>query len=148
MWSGAWNKAHFINLLVNKYLPSTVSRVLEWWSRGPGFNPNCGQFLTTRNRANNGKQLDFSYFEFKIRLIWLDFSFRKQKHRVLVFKLTNYWSASSQESYHHTKELTVNRRHKKCWSIIQSCMTISRKILLFKLIQHKIWKTRMKAGLN
>ena len=33
------------NLLLNTYLPSTDSRVLEWWSRGPAFNPNWGQFL-------------------------------------------------------------------------------------------------------
>ena len=46
MWSGAWNKVDFWNLLLNTYLPSTVSRALEWWSRGPGFKPNWGQFLT------------------------------------------------------------------------------------------------------
>ena len=34
---GAWNKAHFKNLLANTYHASTVSRALEWWSRGPGF---------------------------------------------------------------------------------------------------------------
>ena len=42
MWSGAWNKAHFRNLLPNPYLPSSVSRALEWWSRGPGLNPHWG----------------------------------------------------------------------------------------------------------
>ena len=46
MWSSAWNKAHFRNLLLNTYLPSTVSRAFEWWSRGPVFNPHWGQFLT------------------------------------------------------------------------------------------------------
>ena len=44
MWSSAWNKAHFRNLMLNTYLPSTVSRVSEWWSRDPGFNSNGGNF--------------------------------------------------------------------------------------------------------
>ena len=46
MWSGAWNKAHFRNLLANTYQPSTASRALDWWSRGHRFNANWGQFLT------------------------------------------------------------------------------------------------------
>ena len=45
MWSGAWNKAHFRNLLANTYEASTVSRALEWWSRGHGFYLNWEEFL-------------------------------------------------------------------------------------------------------
>ena len=44
MWSGAWNKVHFRNLLPSTYRPSTVSRAQEWWSRGHGFNAHLGQF--------------------------------------------------------------------------------------------------------
>ena len=40
IWSAAWIKAHFINLLPNIYLPRAVSRTLELWSRGSGFNPH------------------------------------------------------------------------------------------------------------
>ena len=40
------NKTHFRNLLPNRFLPSSVSRALKWWSRGHGFNPDWGQFLT------------------------------------------------------------------------------------------------------
>ena len=39
MWSGAWNKAHFRNLLTNTYQASPVSIALEWWSRGLGSKP-------------------------------------------------------------------------------------------------------------
>ena len=42
MWSGAWKKAHLRNLLANTYKASTVSRAIEWWSEGPGFNPVLG----------------------------------------------------------------------------------------------------------
>ena len=45
MWSGAWNKAHFRNLLPNTQLPSSVGRTSEWWSGGYGFKPCWGQFL-------------------------------------------------------------------------------------------------------
>ena len=40
------NKAHFRNLLTNRFLPSSVGKALAWRSRGPGFNPHWGQFLT------------------------------------------------------------------------------------------------------
>ena len=39
------NKAHFRNLLPNRFLPSSVGRVLEWRFGGCGFNPDWGQFL-------------------------------------------------------------------------------------------------------
>ena len=40
------NKAHFRNLLTNRFLPSSVGKALAWRSGGPGFNPHWGQFLT------------------------------------------------------------------------------------------------------
>ena len=40
------NKAHFRNLLTNRFLPSSVGKALAWRSGGPGFNPQWGQFLT------------------------------------------------------------------------------------------------------
>ena len=40
------NKAHFRNLLTNRFLPSSVGKALAWRSGGPGFNPYWGQFLT------------------------------------------------------------------------------------------------------
>ena len=46
MWSGAWNKAHFRNLLPNRFLPRSVGKALAWRSGGPGFQPHWGQFLT------------------------------------------------------------------------------------------------------
>ena len=45
MWSGAWNNAHFRNLLPNRFLPSSVVRALESWSGGCEFKPHWGQFL-------------------------------------------------------------------------------------------------------
>ena len=45
MWSGAWNKAHFRNLLPNRFLSSSVGKALEWWLGGCGFKPRWGQFL-------------------------------------------------------------------------------------------------------
>ena len=36
------NQAHLRNLLPNRFLPSSLAP----WSRGPGFNPHWGQFLT------------------------------------------------------------------------------------------------------
>ena len=41
------NKAHFRNFLPNRFLPSSVGRVLEWWSGGHGFKAHRGQFLMT-----------------------------------------------------------------------------------------------------
>ena len=38
------NKAHFGNLLPNRFLPSSVGKALAWRSGGPGFNPHWGQF--------------------------------------------------------------------------------------------------------
>ena len=46
MWSGAWNKTKLTSQISNRFLPSTVSRALDWWSGGCGFKPHCGQFLT------------------------------------------------------------------------------------------------------
>ena len=46
LWSGAWNKAYIRNLLSNIYQAGTVSRALEWWSSGSGFNPDWGKLLT------------------------------------------------------------------------------------------------------
>ena len=40
------NKAHFRNLLPNRFLPSSVGKALTWRSGDPGFNPPWGQFLT------------------------------------------------------------------------------------------------------
>ena len=40
------NKAHFRNLLPNRFLPSSVGKALAWRSGVPGFNPHWGQFLT------------------------------------------------------------------------------------------------------
>ena len=40
------NKAHFRNLLPNRFLPSSVGKALAWRSGGPGFKPHWGQFLT------------------------------------------------------------------------------------------------------
>ena len=40
------NKAHFRNLLTNRFLSSSVGKALAWRSGGPGFNPHWGQFLT------------------------------------------------------------------------------------------------------
>ena len=45
MWSGAWNKASFRNLLPNRFLPNSVGIPLELWSGGHGFKPHWGQFL-------------------------------------------------------------------------------------------------------
>ena len=39
------NKAHFRNLLSNRFLPSSVGKTLAWRSGGSGFNPHWGQFL-------------------------------------------------------------------------------------------------------
>ena len=41
----AWNKTHFSNLCRNTYQASTVSKALECWSRGPGYNAHWGQYL-------------------------------------------------------------------------------------------------------
>ena len=40
------NKAYFRNLQPNRFLPSSVGKALAWRSRGPGFNPHWGQYLT------------------------------------------------------------------------------------------------------
>ena len=40
------NKAHFRNLLTNRFLPSSVGKALAWRSGCPSFNPHWGQFLT------------------------------------------------------------------------------------------------------
>ena len=40
------NKAHFRNLLPNRFLPSSVGRALGWWSGGHWFQPHWEQFLT------------------------------------------------------------------------------------------------------
>ena len=40
------NKAHFRNLLPNRFLPSSVGRASEWWSGGLGFKPYWDQVLT------------------------------------------------------------------------------------------------------
>ena len=37
------NKAHFRNLLPNRFLPSSVGRALEWSSRGHGLKPHGGR---------------------------------------------------------------------------------------------------------
>ena len=39
------NKAHFRNVLPNRFLASSVSRVLDWWYGGCGFNPQYGQLF-------------------------------------------------------------------------------------------------------
>ena len=41
------NKAHFRNLLTNRFLPSSVGKALAWRSGGPGFNPHWEKFLMT-----------------------------------------------------------------------------------------------------
>ena len=46
MWSGAWNKRKFISEISNRFLPSSVSRALDWWSGGCQFKPHWGLFLT------------------------------------------------------------------------------------------------------
>ena len=38
------SKVHFRNLLPNRFLPSSVGKALAWWSGGPGFNPDWGNF--------------------------------------------------------------------------------------------------------
>ena len=40
------NKAHFRNLLPNRFLPSSVGKALAWRSGGSDFQPHWGQFLT------------------------------------------------------------------------------------------------------
>ena len=40
------NKAHFRNLLLNRFLPSSVGKALAWRSGGPGFQSHWGQILT------------------------------------------------------------------------------------------------------
>ena len=40
------NKAHFKNLLPNRFLHSSVGKALAWKSRGSCFNSHWGQFLT------------------------------------------------------------------------------------------------------
>ena len=40
------HKAHFRNLLPNRFLPSSVDRALGWWSGGQGFKPHWVHFLT------------------------------------------------------------------------------------------------------
>ena len=40
------NKAHFRNLLPNRFLPSSVGKALAWRSGSPGFKPHWAQFLT------------------------------------------------------------------------------------------------------
>ena len=57
MWSGAWNKAHFRNLLPNRFLASTVGREWDWWSGGCGFNPRWGQFFILLFSFNAGRIL-------------------------------------------------------------------------------------------
>ena len=42
MSSGAWNKAHFRNLMPNRFLPSSVVRGFESWSGGCEFKPHWG----------------------------------------------------------------------------------------------------------
>ena len=46
MWSCAWNKRKLTSENSNRFLPSTVSRALDWWSGGCGFKSHWGQFLT------------------------------------------------------------------------------------------------------
>ena len=46
MWSGAWHKRRLTSEISNRFLPSTVSRALDWWPRGCEFKPHWGQFLT------------------------------------------------------------------------------------------------------
>ena len=40
------NKAHFRNLLPNRFQLSSIGRALEWWSRGCEFKVHWWQFLT------------------------------------------------------------------------------------------------------
>ena len=63
-------------------------------------------------------QLGFSYFEFKIRLIRLGFSFQKQKF----LYLTNLMILIHN---HYTKEPTVSERQRKAFSSLHSCLTDS-----------------------
>ena len=45
MWSGAWNKRKLTSEISNRFLPSSVGRVWDWWSGCHGFKPHWGQFL-------------------------------------------------------------------------------------------------------
>ena len=46
MWSGAWNKRKLPSEISNGFLPSSVVRAPDWWSRGCEFKPQWWQFLT------------------------------------------------------------------------------------------------------
>ena len=73
-------------------------------------------------RTATQEKLGFSYFEFKTRLIRVDFSLQNTK--IPVFELTT-----------DSKEPTVSRRHRKAFSNLQTCLTASSWIHLILRIQ-------------
>ena len=68
------------------------------------------------------RQMSFSYFEFKIRLIRPRLSFQKPP-KIHVFERTTYWF-SVRSHNHYIKEPTVSGRHRKAFSNLQSCLTL------------------------
>ena len=97
------------------------------------------------------KNLGFSYFEFKIRLIKLGLSFQKQKFVYLNSQPTNSQSEVPTDSQSGVIIITPKSQlyvegTVKAFSDLQSCLTDSswiHLILLIKLFQYKIGKTRL-----
>ena len=95
----------------------------------------CGEHNTCVLRTDiHVNVVSFPYFQFKVRLIRLDF-FKKQKTKKIlaVFELTTYWSAV-RSANHYTKVSTVSEKHRKTFTILQSCLTGSSLILLNRRI--------------
>ena len=53
MWRSAWNKRKLTSEIFSRFLPSTVSRALDWWSGGFEFKPQWGFVLCTFRSVRN-----------------------------------------------------------------------------------------------
>ena len=46
MWSSAWNKRELTSEISDRFFPSSVCRVIDWWSGGCVFKSYKGEILT------------------------------------------------------------------------------------------------------
>ena len=115
--SGVWNKAHFRNLLPNRFLPSSVGKALAWRSRDPGSIPTGGNFWWNF----------FALPSVKIcQIIWQKHLLWKTQIKPLInipfFKKSfsrNYscWSTIN-KCWFHSKDLEVNWFNSRCLSLM------------------------------